>query len=96
MTKRDSLEIQDISGLTDADWAEINMLRRAYESGGTKALSKALDRLAKDPIRHVRVMGAFFPDMVREAIKDQMAETGTTEDELAELIRKLESSALKH
>jgi len=41
-------------------------------------------------------MGAFFPDMVREAIKDQMAETGMTEDELAELIRKLESSALKH
>ena len=92
MTKRDSLEIQDISGLTDADWAEINMLRRAYESGGTKALSKALDRLAKDPIRHVRVMGAFFPDMVREAIKDQMAETGMTEDELAELIESLRAA----
>ena len=39
MTEPEDFEIQDTSGLTDADWAEINKLRNAYKSGGSKALS---------------------------------------------------------
>jgi hypothetical protein len=35
-------EVVDPSDLTDADWAEINKLKKAYEIGGQKALSKAL------------------------------------------------------
>jgi hypothetical protein len=50
----------------------------------------ALDQLAKDPIRYVVVIGAFFPDMMRETIRDQMAEAGITEEDLRELIQKLE------
>ena len=39
------------------------------------------------------IMGAIFPDMVREIISDGMAEIGITEEDLRELIRKLESPA---
>jgi hypothetical protein len=34
-------EIPDPVGLTDADWAEINRLKAAYETGGFKALDRA-------------------------------------------------------
>jgi len=33
-------DIKDTSGLTDADWAQINKLRAAYESGGQKAIGR--------------------------------------------------------
>jgi hypothetical protein len=87
------LEIENPSGLTDMDWAEINKLRRAYESGGQPALNEAMLELTKDPVRYVTVMGAFFPDMTREAVKDSMAEVGLTEDDVREMVRKLESPA---
>jgi hypothetical protein len=46
------LEVVDSSGLTDDDWAKINRLRDLYDSGGPKALSKALRELAEaDPIK---------------------------------------------
>jgi hypothetical protein len=97
MTDTDDLEIQDTSGLTDADWAEINKLRNARKKGGRKAFANALDRLAKDPIRFAVVIGALFPDMLREMIRDQMAEAGITEQDLRELIQKLEgATATKH
>jgi hypothetical protein len=88
-------DIKDPSELTDADWAEINKLRAAYETGGQEALSAALDELAHDPVRSIRVLAAFFPEMVRESIKDEMAEKGVTEDDIRELIRKLESPSMK-
>ena len=50
----------------------------------------ALKKLAKDPIRYALVIGALFPDMMREMIRDQMAEAGVTEEDLRELIQKLE------
>ena len=34
-----------------------------------------------------------FPEMAREALKDQMAEAGITLDDLRELVRKLENPA---
>ena len=68
-------EVVDTSGLTDADWALINKLRAAYETGGKKALKKALAELVKDdPVRFVVVIGAIFPGMIREALKDAVAE----------------------
>ena len=42
----DELGIQDTSRLADADWAEINKLRRIYETDGGKGLRKALYKLA--------------------------------------------------
>jgi hypothetical protein len=95
MTDRDDLEIADASLLTDADWAEINKLRRAYEINGSEGLSKALKKLANDHIRYGIVMGAFFPDMIRNAIKDHMAEMGVTEDDLKEMARKLQPPPTK-
>jgi hypothetical protein len=89
----ESLEVVDSSGLTDANWADINRLKRTYEGGGQAALSKAMAELSEDSIRYMAVIGAFFPDMVREAIKDSMAESGMTEEDLRELVRKLESPA---
>ena len=82
------------SGLMDVDWAEINKLRRDHEDGGQDGLSEAMSKLEKDdPVRYIRVAGAFFPDMVREAIQDSMAEAGITEEDVREMVRKLESAA---
>lgn len=50
----------DSSGLTDANWADINRLKRTYEEGGQQALSKAMADLSGDPIRYMAVIGAFF------------------------------------
>jgi len=83
----DDLVVVDSSGLMDADRAEINKLRNVYKNGSRKAFAVALDQLAPDPIRYAVVIGAFYPDMVREAIRDQMAELGLTDDDIRDLIR---------
>ena len=90
------LKIQDASGLTDADWAQINKLRQALEHGGDKAFQKkALADLKKDPSRYLRVMRAFFPVRVREALRDSLANAGITEEDLRELAKVLRP-ARKH
>ena len=91
--KQIELEIVDASGLTDGDWAEINRLKSLYETGGRNALSKALAELGEsDPVRSIRVLSAFFPEGVREALRDSMAEQGMTAEDLRELIRRHEGS----
>jgi len=88
------LEVVDSSCLTDADWAKINQIKKAYETGGTKGLSRAMDELvAGDPIVAVHVLGAFFPDMVRESIRDHMAKMGITATDLRELLEKTEAAS---
>ena len=90
------LKVVDTSGLTDADWAEINRLKSLYETGGRNALSKALAELGEsDPVRSIRVLSAFFPETVREALTDSMAEQGLMAEDLRELIRKHEASTRK-
>jgi len=69
MAQRTDFEIVDASLLTDADWTEINKLKRAYEIGEAKAVPKALYELFIDSERAVRILGAFYPDIVREAIR---------------------------
>jgi hypothetical protein len=93
MAKQPDLEVADTSGLMDSDWSEINKIQRAYNNG-PEALSWALEELQKkDPMRVFKVIGAFFPDMLRETIKDKMAEDGMTKEDLRELIRSSESPA---
>jgi hypothetical protein len=86
-----ALEIADPSRLRDADWAEINKLRNAYETGGAPALQLAYRELGKDPVRYIRVMGALYPDEVRNSIKDALAKRGLTEQDILEAARKRES-----
>jgi hypothetical protein len=87
------LKIVVSSHLTDADWAEINKLKRAFEHGGKIALSKAVEKLGNDPIRYVNVMAAFFPEMIREKLKDSLADADA--DDVRELIRKLETPTIR-
>jgi hypothetical protein len=96
--KHEPLEVVDSSGLTDGDWAKINRFRHLHESGDSKALSKAAfaELVEADPISFVRIMGALFPDMIRETRKDVLAEVGMTEDDVRELIQKLEGSDKRH
>ena len=90
------LRVVDTSGLKDADWVEINRLKSLYENGGRNALSKALAELGEsDPVRSIRVLSAFFPETVREALTDSMAEQGLMAEDLRELIRKHEASTRK-
>jgi len=90
------LEVVDTSGLTDADWAEISRLKSLYETDGRNALSNALAELGEsDPVRSIRVLSAFFPETVREALTDSMAEQGLMAEDLRELIRKHEASTRK-
>src|SRR6185369_3361582 len=91
----DELFVTDASGLTNADWAEINRLKSAYANGGDKAFSEALKELDDNPTLRIRVLGAFFPEMVRETILDAMAASGTTEEDVLDLIRKLEPPPAK-
>jgi hypothetical protein len=54
--------------ITDADWAEVNKLRRAYDGGGDEALKRAYEQLCKDPIRWASIMSAFHSDYVRAKV----------------------------
>jgi hypothetical protein len=92
----DELGIEDTSRLTDTDWAEINKLKRAYDLGGEKELVKALERLKQDPVRAVRVLGAFFPHKINEALKDAAADMGMTAEDWKEMLRKFERPPTKH
>ena len=83
-------EVVDGSNLTDADWAAINQLRRAY-SAGDVPFANALEDLAKDPIRYMTVIGALFPAMAREMIRDGLTNRRATED-VRRLLRKPERS----
>ena len=87
-------KIVDTEGLSDADWAEINKLLRAYEAGGSDAFWEALNELSdKDPVRYIAVASAFFPDVVRSIITEEIAERGMTEEDLRALFKKLKISA---
>ena len=39
------LNVVDTSGLTDADWAAVNRVNRAYETGGLEAFWDELENL---------------------------------------------------
>jgi len=87
------LEIANSLHLTDGDWTELNKLKRAFEDGGKTALAKAVEQLGDDPIRYVNVMAAFFLEMIREKLKDSLADADA--DDVRELIQKLETPAIR-
>jgi hypothetical protein len=53
-------------------------------------LRKAIEELSDNPVCCVRVLGALVPDLIREKIKDGLAEWGVTEEDLRQLLRERE------
>jgi hypothetical protein len=93
----DDLGIEDTSHLTDADWAEISKLRRAFRSDGIKALRREMRMLLNEnPVRYYTIMHAFFPRKISEMIKDVAAELEVTEEEAIEMAEKMNSPPTKH
>ena len=79
------LKVVDMSGLTDADWAAINKVIRACANRDLELLRDEIDKLG-DPARQIKVAMAFLPDLIREALKDEMAEQGITQEDLKEFL----------
>jgi len=96
MSDNEPFEVVDSSGLTDADWAEINRLQRVYKEGGKEALNEAMAALAKDPIGFIRVVGAFFPDMIKKMIHDALDQEGISEEDLRETLAEIEDRGQRH
>jgi hypothetical protein len=88
--------MSDSSTLTDLDWAEINKLRKAYETRDQEGPQQTYRELGKDPVRYVRVMSAIYPDVVRDALKDAMAKRGLSEQDILDAAQKRESHARDH
>jgi hypothetical protein len=63
MPKGEKLKVIDTSNLTDADWAAIERVNRACELGGAAAFWQELKSL-DDLSLQLRVVGAFFPDVI--------------------------------
>jgi hypothetical protein len=94
---RDVPEICDKLQLTDADWAEINHLNRVYKNGGPKAFSKALGELGeKDPMQFFAIAFAYFPVLVREVIKNNVANLGMTADDFRSFLATSEDPTTVH
>ena len=53
----------------------------------------ALEELLKnDPVRCTRVIGAYYPEKIREALKDAAAAAGVTIENFRDVLRKSEGS----
>ena len=81
----------DTSRFTDADWAALAKLRDAHERGGAEAVETAMKEIEEaDLVTYVRIIGAYFPDQLREVLRAAMFDRGLTAEELRELIQKSE------
>jgi hypothetical protein len=80
MLKQDNEpQLADTAHLTDADWTEINKINQAYTKRGQRGFEKALDALYKrDQLRWLKVVWAYYPRAVRDAMSDTMAGWGLT------------------
>src|SRR5262245_42115012 len=76
--KGQRLTVVDTTNLIDADWAAIDRVNRACEIGGADAFWGELEKL--DVAAQLRVMGAFFPELLREVIEEEMAADVTDPD----------------
>jgi len=88
------LNVVDTSGLTDADWAAVRRVNRAYEARGIEAFWDELEKL--DELQAFRVASAFFPCLMRELIRDHMAEYGLAIDNWRVVLKRAEDAARYH
>jgi hypothetical protein len=71
MTKEPDPETVDTSALTDVDWAELDKLKAALETGGPKALAEAQKQLRqRDPICWFKIVRTFYPQLMRKIVGD--------------------------
>jgi hypothetical protein len=88
------LNAVDTSELTVADWAAVRRVNRAYEARGIEAFWDELEKL--DELQAFRVASAFFPNLIRELVRDQMAEYGLTIDDWRVVLKKAEDARRCH
>ncbi|MET3907617.1 AraC-like DNA-binding protein [Bradyrhizobium sp. S3.3.6] len=82
------VSISDRTGLTDADWLQVNKLRKAYATGGRSALSEALeDFCSQNVTSYIRVLNSILPNKIRETIK---ADIGTSTGRYRDMITRLD------
>jgi len=93
---RPVLEVVNPSGLTEADWIAVNKVRRAYERGGWDAFWSEFETFGDDLMLQIMVLRTLFPDVMRQAIKDELAEAGFTLGELPGLLKKTMQLATEH
>jgi hypothetical protein len=89
----------DSTDLTDADWDEINKIKQAYATRGQRGFVKALEALYKrDELTWLRVVVvlAYYPTVVKEAMRDNMAASAVTAENLQDIFENMESSPTKH
>jgi hypothetical protein len=86
--------VLDPTGLTGADWAEMDKLRNAYDAGGHLAFLAALHTLEQKAASeeypatqatetYFRVLNALSPGLAREVLRECLAERGITKEDLA-------------
>ena len=93
---RPVLEVVNPSGLTEVDWSAVNKVRRAYERGGWDAFWSEFETFGDDLMLQIMVLRTLFPDVMRQAIKDELAEAGFTLGELPGLLKKTMQLATEH
>ena len=81
---------------TEADWSAVNKVRRAYERGGWDAFWSEFETFEDDLMLQIMVLEDIFPDVMRQAIKDELAEPGFTLGELQGLLKKTMQLATEH
>src|SRR5262245_1046754 len=86
MPKGQKLKVIDTSNLTDADWAAIERVNRACELGGSAAFWHELESF-DDLSLQLRVVGAFFPDVISEMIEEEMTEHDLTMKKLRKALK---------
>ena len=90
-TKKPVFEVVNPSGLTEADWIAVNKVRRAYERGGWDAFWSEFETFGEDLILQIMVLRALFPNVMRRAIDDELAEAGFTLEEVPKLLKRNEA-----
>ena len=94
---RATLEVVDATDLTDADWACVSTVKRAYEAAGIEGFRDAIERLGNgDWVFQIKIASAFFPAQIREELMDIMADYGLTTDDLREILQKEEEGLPAH
>jgi hypothetical protein len=71
MTKQPDPETVGTSSLSEAERAELERLKAAWETGGDEALSKAQKQLRQtDPVLWFKIVRTYYPHLLRRIIGD--------------------------